>query len=83
MSELVIETSEQARTLLSEFQREHPDASELETIRGADGTALVTLIIQQLPAILTAVAALIAALKNKGVAVRVLKDGKVVPPEAL
>ncbi len=78
MSEIVVEAGPEARDQLEAFRAQHPDVATLERSRGFDGgtTEVLTVLIKNLPAILTSLAALVTALRARGHKVRVEQDGK-------
>jgi fructose/tagatose bisphosphate aldolase len=74
LNEINIESTEEALALFEEFEGKHSDAF-VEKTSSADGLKLITLAIENLPAVLAAVTALIAVLKKREIKFKLTKDG--------
>ena len=80
MDELIIQAGSEALPEFKAFSEQYKEAN-IETSQGLDGQKLIELAIENAPAIITAVTALIGALRAKGLSVKLQKNGK--PVESL
>jgi hypothetical protein len=74
MSEIVLEARPDAKVLFEAFVAQHPEQSEIEVSKGADGATLVSLIIQETPMIAASLALLIGTIKGRGIKVKATKN---------
>jgi hypothetical protein len=75
MDELIIQANAEALTEFKAFADQH-EAASIETSQGLDGQKIIELAIENAPAIITAITALIGALRAKGFTVKLQKNGK-------
>lgn len=75
MDEVIIESDAKAEEIFAEFVGKNPEVV-VERSSFHDGGELISLIITKLPAIIQATTALIAVLRSKKIAFRMLKNGK-------
>ena len=71
----MLECDGAARRELEEFVSRHPTDAHIEKIRGADGISIVNLVVTNLPAIMSSLAALVAVLKAKEIGSLTLTKG--------
>ncbi|NTS42888.1 hypothetical protein HRG84_18515 [Flavisolibacter sp. BT320] len=76
MSEIIIQSNEEARQYFEDFVKNHEKEAFTEEASGFDGQKIIGLVIENLPAVLGAVTSLIAVLKGKGIKLKLTKDGK-------
>lgn len=76
MNEVIIQSTEDARQYFDEFIDNNKANVFTEESSGLDGHTTLGLVIQNLPAILTGITALISVLKSKNIAFKITKDGQ-------
>lgn len=74
MSEFIVEAEAQARDLFEDYVRDNPEGASIEVSNGDDGANLVSLVIENIPAISASLALLISSLKGRGIKVKVTRD---------